>query len=172
MLRINFTPETIERLAYERHHHPHPRVQLKMEVLYLKALGYPHREIRRVSGVCENTLLKYLRAYQAGGLEALREIRFRRPCSELSAHRLTLEAYFRAHPPASVKAAAAKIKELTGIQRSPERVRVYLKQLGMKRRKVGMVPAKADAQVQAQFQQEQLEPRLKEARSGRRAIFL
>jgi hypothetical protein len=35
MLKIDFTPEEIARLDYERYHHPHPRVQRKIEVLYL-----------------------------------------------------------------------------------------------------------------------------------------
>lgn len=34
-----------------------------------------------------------------------------------------------------------------------------------------MIPAKADPQQQAQFQQEQLAPRLKEARAGQRTVF-
>ena len=34
MLKLTFTPEVIEALRRERFHHPHPHVQLKMEVLY------------------------------------------------------------------------------------------------------------------------------------------
>jgi len=37
MLRINFTQEDVDKLHYERSHHPHPIVQKKMEVLYLKS---------------------------------------------------------------------------------------------------------------------------------------
>lgn len=50
-------------------------------------------------------------------------------------------------------------------------VGVFLKRLGVKRRKVGMIPAKADTEQQAQFKQEELEPRLAEAQAGLRAIF-
>jgi transposase len=172
MLRIDFTPEEIARLDYERYHHPHPRVQRKIEVLYLKAQGLRHHEIKRVARVSENTLLSYLRDYQAGGLEKLKEVRFRRPASELWAHRTSLEAYFREHPPASANEAAAKIEELAGIQRSPDRVRIFMKRLGLKRYKVGTIPAKADVEEQEQFKKEKLDPRLKEARAGERAIFL
>jgi hypothetical protein len=43
MLRIDFMEEDIDRLHYERYHHPHPLVQKKMEVLYLKSQGInPH----------------------------------------------------------------------------------------------------------------------------------
>ena len=77
------------------------------------------------------TLTEYLRTYQEGGLEALKVERFYRPQSALQAHRGTLEAYFREHPPATVKEAMVKIEELTGVRRSPDRVRVFLKHLGI-----------------------------------------
>ena len=39
MIRIEFTEKMITELNYERYHHPHPKVQHKMEVLYLKSQG-------------------------------------------------------------------------------------------------------------------------------------
>lgn len=172
MIRISFTAEQIESLAYERDYHPHARVRRKMGVLHLKALRYTHKEIRQIAGICENTLLRYLREYQQGGLAQLQVVRFRRPESALNAHRSLLEAYFRDHPVANANEAAAKIAELTGTRLSVGRVRVYLTQLGLKRRKAGMIPSKADPEVQDQFRHEQLEPRLEQARAGERAIFL
>jgi transposase len=104
-----------------------------------------------LTGISATTLTSYLRAYQAGGLEALKTVRFYRPASAFQAHRGTLEAHFRAHPPATAKEAMAKIEELTGIRRSPDRVRIFLKGLGMACRKVGMIPAKADVEQQETF---------------------
>ena len=43
MIRIEFTEEAIDKLRYERFHHPHPRVQRKMEALLLKSEGLPAR---------------------------------------------------------------------------------------------------------------------------------
>ena len=37
MIKIEFTPEEIDALEHERYHHPDPKVQKKMEVLYLKS---------------------------------------------------------------------------------------------------------------------------------------
>jgi transposase len=96
-------------------------------------------------------LTEYLREYREGGLEALKILAFRRPRSDLDDHRASLEAYFREHPPASVKEAMAKIEELTGLKRSPDRVRAFLKRIGMKCRKVGMIPAKANVEAQEDF---------------------
>ena len=45
----------------------------------------------------------------------------------------------------------AKIEELTGIRRSENRVREYLKSIGLKRYKVGLIPAKADGDQQEEF---------------------
>lgn len=71
-----------------------------------------------------------------------------------------------------MKEAAAKVGEVTGINRSPTRVRLFLTRLGMRRYKVGTIPAKADVEKQDTFQKEELEPRLDQARAGERAIFL
>jgi transposase len=47
-----------------------------------------------------------------------------------------------------VAEAAAKLADLTGLVRQPTQVRQFLKALGMKPLKVGMVPAKADVAAQ------------------------
>jgi hypothetical protein len=48
MIKIEFTDQEIKELHYQRFHHPHARVQQRMEALYLKALGYAHQEIGRL----------------------------------------------------------------------------------------------------------------------------
>ena len=39
MLKLECSPEAIEALRYWRFHHPHPLVQLKMEVVLLHSQG-------------------------------------------------------------------------------------------------------------------------------------
>lgn len=151
MIRLSFTAEEIEALHQQRFHHPHPRIRLKMEALYLKSQGFAHQEIARLSRISESTLGRYLKEYASGGLEKLAEIPFHRPQSELEAYRQQLASYFQEHPPATVAEAASKIKELTGIERKPTQVRVFLGSLGMRPLKVGMIPAKADAEAQEAF---------------------
>jgi hypothetical protein len=104
-------------------------------------------------------------------VEKLKELNFHRPQSQLVEHKRTLEEYFRAHPPATSAEAAARIEELTGIKGGPTQTREFLKKLGMKPRKVGQIPAKADVKEQEGFKEEQLEPRLAEARVGKRVVF-
>ena len=104
-------------------------------------------------------------------MEKLQELNFHRQESKLVEHKGTLEEYFRAHPPATSAEAAARIEELSGIKRGPTQRREFLKKLGMKPRKVGQIPAKADVKEQEGFKEEQLEPRLAEAKAGKRLVF-
>jgi transposase len=156
MIKIEFSDSDKAALICERFKHPHPFVQRKMEALWLKSQGLPHKDICRLTDICSTTVTEYLREYREGGIEALKTLAFRRPRSDLEDHRASLEAYFREHPPASVKEAMAKIEELTGIKRSPDRVRAFLKRMGMKCRKVGMIPAKADIDAQEDFKKNSL----------------
>ena len=55
MIQIEFSEEDIQQLNYERYHHPHPRVQKKMEVLYLKSRKLSHQEIRRLCQISKTT---------------------------------------------------------------------------------------------------------------------
>jgi transposase len=172
MIRIDFSEQDINKLKQLRYDDPHPRVRKRMDVLWLKSQGLPHREICRLTGVSSNTLREYLRLFQSGGVEKLAEINFYAPTSELEQHRHQLEAYFRKHPPATINEAMAKIEELTGIKRSPGAVGRFLNSLGMRPRKVGAIPSKANPEEQENFRINKLEPRLEEAKQGKCAIFL
>jgi transposase len=72
----------------------------------------------------------------------------------------------REHPPRSVKEAAQRIEDLTGVKRSLGRVRCYLHRLGMKPLRTGQVPAKADALKQRHYHDETIQPLLQKAKQG------
>ena len=74
-----------------------------------------------------------------------------RPESEMKGYQQTIEHYFQEHPPATIKEAMSMIEKITGLNRSEKPVRKFLKRIGLKRRKVGMVPAKADVKEQEEF---------------------
>jgi transposase len=170
MISIDFTLQDIDALHHERFHHPHPRVQLKMEAVYLKSQGLSHQDICRLARISENTLRTYLRQYQEGGLERLKQTDWNGPRSELAEHRQTLEEHFRNHPPRSTGEAADAIERLTGIRRGLTQVRKFLKGMGLKFRKLGMIPAQADADQQREFLDEKLRPRLRQAERLRRVV--
>jgi len=177
MIQLEFSEADIEALDYERYHHPHPQVQRKMEVLYLKSQGIRHQEIRRLCRIqSKTTLVKYLRDYQSGGIEALKHLHYKGQPSQLNEHLDSLKAHFEAHPPRTSAEAGAQIERLTGIKRSPTQIKAFLKRIGMKPRKVGYVPGKAVSaekiEEQETFQAEELAPRIEDAKAGERALFL
>ena len=132
MIRIEFSVQDVKKLDHDRYHHPHPKIQKKMEVLYLKAKGLSHREICRVSGVSHTTLVSYLRQYAEGGHESLKELRYQGRPNELSEHKKVLQTYFHKHPPRNISEACLVIEKLTGITRKPTQIRIFLKRIGIR----------------------------------------
>lgn len=151
MINIEFSQEDIDQLQYWRFNYPIPKIQVRLEALYLKSQRMKVPEIIHLCGISKSSFYLYFHAYLEGGIEKLKELDHYKAQSELVKHRTTLEASFRENPPATVAEAAERIKELTGIERKPTQVRHFLKSLGMKARKVGVIPAKADVAVQEEF---------------------
>lgn len=156
MIKVTISDQDLETIKHERFNHPIPRVQRRMEVLWLKSQGLSHQQICKLSGVCDKAVTKYLRLYRNGGLDSVKKVNFYRPKSELENHSDSIEQYFRDNPVASLSDAAAKIEELTGIRRSRTQVCVFLKKMGMRYRKVGSVPAGADPDAQDEFKKNSL----------------
>ena len=151
MINVEFSEQDLRTIDFERFNHPIPRVQRRMETLWLKSQGLPHKHIAKLAGICDNAVTKYLRLYRNGGLDEVRKINFYRPKSELEKHSDSIEQYFHDHPVSSITEAIAKIEDLTGIRRSRTQVRVFLRNLGMRPRKVGSIPAGANPIAQEEF---------------------
>ena len=126
-MQLEFSSAIQAALNYERYHHPVPLVQRRMEARWLKSHGLPHGQIAHLVGITENTLRDYFQLYLDGGVESLKAVASQGPVSALQAHYPSLEAYFRAHPPATIKEAQPAIEVVTGIKRSETQVREFLK---------------------------------------------
>jgi len=127
MTRLTFTEEQQQALHQERFEHPHPRVQQRMEVLWLISQGLVYAEAARLAGVSQATVDRYVTLYRQGGLPALREWKWGTATSELLDHRVSLEESFRRNPPHTVAEACQRIKDETGLERGPTQVRAFLK---------------------------------------------
>ena len=128
MDRLTFSEEEQQALQRERFEHPHPRVQQRMEVLWLLSQGLLYAEAARLAGVSEATVDRYVATYRHGGLDALRELHWGKSSpSALLAHQESLEASFRHNPPHTVAEACQRIKDETGLERRPTQVRAFLK---------------------------------------------
>ena len=88
MIQIEFSEEEREALHYERYHHP--SVQKKMEVLWLKSINYPHKEIMKIAKISKATLCCYLKNFEEGRIDKLKELNFYKPKSELDEHTKTV----------------------------------------------------------------------------------
>lgn len=124
---LSFSQEDLGSLARERYEHPDPRVQKRMEVLWLISRQVTHGEAARLAGVSRATAERYVALYRRGGVAALRHFDWCKPVSEMEQHRDALEDSFRQQPPHTVAEACARIKEETGLERRPTQVRAFLK---------------------------------------------
>lgn len=132
MIQIEFSQEAIDALNYERYHHPHPMIQKRMDVLYLKSQGLKHQEISRICRISKMTLTTYLKQYLDGGMDKLKQLGYKGQPSALNEHGKSLEKYFKEHPPRNTAEAQAVIEKITSIRRSPTQVRAFMKRIGMK----------------------------------------
>ena len=127
MRHLTFSPEVRAAIRHDRYHHAHPRVQQKMEVLWLKSQGCTHEDIARLAAVSRRSVQRYLDEFAEGGLERLRRLPWKGKANELAAHQTSLEDYFLEHPPRSAHEAQQAIERLTGIRRGLSQVRAFLK---------------------------------------------
>lgn len=171
IIKIDFTKEEVDKLRKLTLTHVHPMIRMKATALLLKSQNISHKNIAQILGICGNTLRAYFYAYQEGGLTKLTEINVYKPQSKLTAFAEVISEYLHNTPPAGLKQACAEIENITGIKMSKSQAGRYLKSLGCKYRKVCGIPAKADLDKQQEFKDNQLEPKLSEAKEGRRTVY-
>ena len=141
MRRFDFTDEERNAIAGERFYHPNPRVQRRMEVLWLKQHGETHERIAELAGVSRRTVQRVLDLFAEGRLGAVRQFHEQGRPNALTPHRQSLEDEFRQRPPKVVAEACDRIEKLTGVRRQPTQVRLFLREtLGLRWRKVAAIP--------------------------------
>ncbi len=176
MIDLKLTEEPLDELHKEASGNPCPRARKKCWVVYLKGKGYAHREIADVVRVDEDTVTEYVRKYRDGGLPGLLAEHYRKGEGQLDAHAERLKKVFENSPPHTVNQALEMIERETGVRLKHSACRAFLRKLGMKCRRCGLVPGKAsDDEKQLQAQQElhnnRLQPRLEEAKQGRCTVL-
>jgi transposase len=127
--------------------------------------------ISRLVGVSGRQIRNYKKTYEKQGNSALIIDTRHRPLSDLEVHRVVIHENLIAQPVATVAEACERIQALTGIKRSPTQVRHFMRQLGLKPLKVAGLPAKANPVAQSEFLEKELEPRIKEAKAGKRVLL-
>jgi transposase len=151
MLQFTISEEDKKAIDKERFQCTDRTLCRRLHALYLKSIGKSHKEISEFVGLSPNALTGIFKIYAKHGLSAVRQLAYVPRKSPLEDHRELLHKHFEEHPPASVKQACDDIERLTGIKKSPTRIRTFLHQLGMKPRKVGGFPSKANPEQQEEF---------------------
>jgi transposase len=155
---------------------PNPRVRKKCLVVYLRKKGYLREEVAELLRIDEDTVTNYTKKYDESGLQGLLEENYHQPKSQLEPYTEQLKELFQKQLPHTVNQAIEMIDKATGIRLQPSACRAFLKKMGMKCRRCGVVPGKAmedDKQRQAQqeFHDNQLQPILDEAKQGKRNVL-
>ncbi len=124
---LTFSSDDVRVLSDERYAHPAPRVQRRMEVLWLISQGETQTRAGQLGGVSKATVERYVAIYRSRGVAGLRAFHWVKPVSVLEGHRGSLEESFRKAPPHTVAEACVRIKALTGVERGESQVRAFLK---------------------------------------------
>ena len=110
-----------------------------------------HETICKACRISWPTLLSYFKEYISGGINEMTKNRHRGHPSKLNDFEPEIKALLVDNPPATVKEAKAKIKDLTGIEISVPQIWAFMRKIGFSTRKVCGIPGKADPELQESF---------------------
>ncbi len=140
-LRIELTAEEQEIVRSVRESHPEAVVRRRLQSLWLLHCGLKREQAAKILEVAVSTVERDVSAYRTGGLEALRKSgRKYQPTSELAQHREQIRASLEQQPARTIAEAGQRIKELTGVERKPTQVRLFLKGMGLRWQRVRAIP--------------------------------
>ena len=172
MIRLTLTEQAMEDIA-EVLDDPSTfeKTRIKLLVIRMHHEGAKHGFIAKVLNLHGNTITNHLKEYSGGGLTVVVEDRYYRPSSCLEPFLACLTCSLRAAPVADASQAVARIEALTGIRLSESQARRFMKRIGMKVRKTGSIPAKADGQMQFEFYTSEMLPWPEAAGKAERKVF-
>lgn len=143
----------------------------KLLALKMRHAGAPLEMIGATLKITVRSVSNYIAEYREGGLESSLEDRAYAPMSSIEPHLDTIEESFKNSPVGSSRQARRRIFEITKIELSLSQTRRTMKRIGMRYRKAGQVPGKANPDEQLEFLNEKLQPRLDDAAEGKRKVF-
>ncbi len=171
-LLFNLSEAEIEKLSYERYAYPDPMVQKRIFAVYLKVtLGWNNSTIGHAVDLHYNAVGHWINIYKANGFESLLTNNYGNKNSELENHADSILKSFQLQPPMTAAQAAERIREMTGISRSEQQVRSFMKRHELKFIKCGHIPAKADNGQQHQWVETELKPVIEAAQKEKVHLF-
>jgi transposase len=144
-------------------------VRDRMHAIYLLYEGYDRQTCAHIIGCRPNTITDYIRLYNKEGLEGLRRLKYHKSETKLIEYQSAIQESLKELKPSTIREIRDHIHEKYGIDRSPERIRVFVKRIGLKYRKVGTLPGGKDVDKwlveQADFLKLTLKPLIDKALS-------
>jgi len=171
-LPFKISEAEIEKLSYERYAYPDPMVQKRIFAVYLKAtLGWGNRIIGYAVDLHYNAVGQWILVYKQKGFEGLLTNNYGSRKGEIDNHACSILESFKNQPPITASEAAERIKKLTGLVRSDQQVRAFMKRHGLKFIKCGHIPSKANNEAQHQWVETELKPVIEVAEQGKVHLF-
>jgi transposase len=158
-LSLNLSQAEIEKLSYERYAYPNPIIQKRIFAVYLKSdLNYSNQMIGLITGLHRHIVSYWINVYKEKGFEGLVINNYGTNKSKLEEHAESILSSFSQRPPMNAAEATQRISEMTGINRSEQQVRAFMKRHGLRFIKCGHIPAKADNEAQNHWVETELKP--------------
>ena len=171
-LPFKISEAEIEKLSYERYAYPQPVVQKRIFAVYLKMeFNYTNRLIGLITGLHYNMVAFWIKMYKEKGFNGLLTNNYGTNKSELEDHAENILDSFLQRPPVNAAEAVQRISNMTGISRSEQQVRAFMKRHGLRFIKCGHIPAKADNEAQHQWVETELKPVIAAAQEGQVHLF-
>jgi transposase len=166
LTKLMLDSEELARLNYERYYYPCPIVQKRLHSVYIKAnSNLSSKEICHIMGTHPNSLSKWIAIYKQEGFDGLCKADHHCNQSLLEKQAIDIKELFTSQSPRSIDEARLKIKELTGIERSNNRVRAFMKRHQFRFLKTGHIPAKVNTTEQKNWVNKTLKPAIEAAQN-------
>lgn len=171
MIKVEISRSDHETLIDLHQNHIHHVIRQRAHVILLRSEQLSNRQISHITGLSESTIIDYVHQYLLNDFQWIKALNFRKPSSQLEPFDEVIKEHFSKNPVSTIAQACKEIEDLTGVILKKTQMRTYLKKLDIKWRKVGSIPAKIDIEAQQKFHDEELQPRLEEAKVGKRSVY-
>lgn len=165
MLQIEISKTDASKANMQRKKEKSRTVRNRLHTIWLLYQGYRRGDCARILGLHPNTITAYIKLYNQGGIEALCTLNYRKPVSEMAVHSEAIKTAINSLLPDNIAAIRQWISDNLGIDRSLHRVRVFVRKLGVKRRKTRRFPGGINVaeliDKQEEFKEKNLFPMLK-----------
>jgi transposase len=112
MIDFEITEQEAEQVEYFRYNYPDPRIQRRFEVIWLKFLGYRHKEIAKIANIHQDTITDYIKMFNEGGCDRLQTTNYRKPIGALNQNEDSIKENLFQNPPQTINEAVVRIELL------------------------------------------------------------